>query len=257
MTHLIVCLVAFLGSALTLFSGFGLGTLLTPVFALFFPIELAVGMTAIVHLSNNFFKLALMGKYAVRDVVWRFGIPSVLAAFLGAYVLRELIDFQPIGSYILRGRQVDISPIKLVLGIALLLFALWESLPFFTRLSFDTRYLPIGGALSGFFGGLSGNQGALRTAFLSRLSLSKEAFIGTGVCIACLIDTARLTVYIPHLQTYGNRVDGFLVGLASVASFAGVFIGSRLLQKVTIGFVQKIVAGCLILFALLLMLGIL
>jgi uncharacterized protein len=39
---LIVCIAALLASALTLFSGFGLGTLLMPVVALFFLLDLAI-----------------------------------------------------------------------------------------------------------------------------------------------------------------------------------------------------------------------
>lgn len=53
MEYIIVCIVALLGSGLTLFSGFGLGTILVPVFALFFPIDLAIALTAIVHFLNN------------------------------------------------------------------------------------------------------------------------------------------------------------------------------------------------------------
>ncbi|MEK9138207.1 MAG: sulfite exporter TauE/SafE family protein, partial [Bacteroidota bacterium] len=59
MEYLIVCTIALLASGLTLFSGFGLGTLLLPAFILFFPPDVAVGMTAIVHFLNNIFKLVL------------------------------------------------------------------------------------------------------------------------------------------------------------------------------------------------------
>ncbi len=41
MEYVIIPLAALTVSCLTLFSGFGLGTLLMPVFALFFPIETA------------------------------------------------------------------------------------------------------------------------------------------------------------------------------------------------------------------------
>jgi hypothetical protein len=51
MSYLIICVVAFAVSGLTLFSGFGLGTLLMPAFALFFPV--AVAATAVVHLANE------------------------------------------------------------------------------------------------------------------------------------------------------------------------------------------------------------
>ena len=71
MSYLIVCTVALVASALTFFSGFGLGTLLLPTFALFFPIDHAVALTAVVHFLNSLFKLALAGRHADRRVVLR------------------------------------------------------------------------------------------------------------------------------------------------------------------------------------------
>jgi uncharacterized membrane protein YfcA len=84
MDYIIICLFALLGSALTLFSGFGLGTILLPVFGLFFPIEIAVVLTALVHFMNNIFKLFLFGKKANSAVIFKFGIPAIFFAFLGA-----------------------------------------------------------------------------------------------------------------------------------------------------------------------------
>ena len=80
MEYFIVCLAALIVAGLTLFSGFGLGTLLMPVFALFFPLEVAIAATAVVHLANNLFKLGLMGKYADRRVVALFAIPGAILA---------------------------------------------------------------------------------------------------------------------------------------------------------------------------------
>ena len=67
--YLIICFTAFVASGLTLFSGFGLGTILMPVFAIFFPLESAITLTAIVHFLNNIFKLSLLGKYADKNIV--------------------------------------------------------------------------------------------------------------------------------------------------------------------------------------------
>ena len=69
MSFLLVAVASLLVAALTLFSGFGLGSLLMPVFALFFPVEVAVGATAVVHFANNLFKLALVGRWADAKVV--------------------------------------------------------------------------------------------------------------------------------------------------------------------------------------------
>ena len=73
MDYFVIGIAALLASGLTLFSGFGLGTLLMPVFALFFPIDLAIALTAIVHLLNNLFKLILLGKFADLKTSFVFG----------------------------------------------------------------------------------------------------------------------------------------------------------------------------------------
>ena len=80
---------AFVVSALTLFSGFGLGTLLMPVFALFFTIPVAVGSTAVVHGANNLFKVALLYRNARVPIILRFGLPAVLMAFLSFFLARH------------------------------------------------------------------------------------------------------------------------------------------------------------------------
>ena len=90
MEILIISVVAFFAAILTFFSGFGLGTILTPVMMIFFPVEIAVAYTGIVHFSNNIFKLFIIGFNANKRVIIKFGIPAILAAFLGSYILVNL-----------------------------------------------------------------------------------------------------------------------------------------------------------------------
>ncbi len=256
MNYVVICLVALVGSGLTLFSGFGLGTLLTPVFALLFPIDVAVAMTAVVHFLNNLFKLTLVGGKADWSVVKRFGIPSVLAAFFGAFLLKMLGNTPVLASYTAFGHAFDVSFLKLVIGFLLIVFAFWEISPSLNRLSFDKKYLPFGGLLSGFFGGLAGLQGALRSAFLIRLGLEKERFIATGVVIACLIDISRLGVYAEKWYSTNNLLNWQLIAAATLAAFIGAYFGSKMIKKVTIEAVQRLVAVLLVVFGVLMMAGV-
>lgn len=96
MGYIIICIVAFAVSGLTLFSGFGLGTLLMPAFALFFPIEVAVAATAIVHLANNIFKVGLVGKKADSSIVLKFAPSAAVMAIFGALLLNYFTTVQPI-----------------------------------------------------------------------------------------------------------------------------------------------------------------
>jgi uncharacterized protein len=156
MEIIILVIEAFITFILTFFSGFGLGTILTPVFAIFFPIDLDIALTGVVHFCNKLFKIALVGKNTDKTVIIRFGIPAIITSFVGTWFL-----------------------------------------------------LKLGGLLSGFFGGLSGLQGAIRSAFLVKSGLSKEAYIGTAVILACLIDITRLSVYatcFANADSYFNRI---------------------------------------------------
>lgn len=256
MEYFWVCLVALIGSALTLFSGFGLGTVLLPVFGLFFPIEIAVVLTAMVHFMNNIFKLYLFGKNANKNVIFKFGIPAIISAFIGAYLLKLLSEMNPIFEYSVSGKTFEIMPIKFIIGVLLIVFALFDFIPKLKNLQFDKKYLSVGGIFSGFFGGISGHQGALRSAFLIRSGLSKEAFIATGVVIACLVDISRLSVYIPKIVSKEITLNYKLVLFATVSAFVGVYFGNKLLQKTTYTSIQNIVALMLVLYGLLLIFGI-
>lgn len=249
MEYLVVCLVALIVSTLTLYSGFGLGTLLMPAFALFFPVPVAIAATAVVHLANNLFKVALVGRLADRGVLLRFALPAVGAAFIGAALLEIVARTAPVATYELGGQVREVTAVGLVVGLIIVGFALFELAPGTRDLTFDRRYLPLGGLLSGFFGGLSGNQGAFRSAFLIKIGLSREAFIGTGTVSAVLVDVARLLVYGAAFYTLSfGEVEGLggLVVAATLAAFVGSFVGARLIAKVTLASVRTIVGVMLV-----------
>ena len=142
------------------------------------------------------------------------------------------------------------------MAVLIFVFALFELLPRLRDLQFDKKYLPLGGILSGFFGGLSGHQGALRSAFLVRAGLTKESFIATGVALACLIDITRLSIYSSHLAISGIRENVLILSVATLCAFAGAYVGNRLVKKVTLRAVQLAVSALLFLVAVLLGSGI-
>jgi uncharacterized membrane protein YfcA len=257
MSYLVVCGVALLASGLTLFSGFGLGTLLLPAFALFFPVEIAISATAVVHLANNFFKLLLVGRHAEPRLALAFGLPAIPGAIVGALVLTRLSGMPDLMSYSWLGREVTITRVKLVVALLIAVFALADLAPAADRLAFAPRWLPAGGLLTGFFGGLSGHQGALRTAFLIRSGMSKRAFIGTGVVCAVLVDLTRITVYGTALPSPAADAghDGGLIVAASAAALVGAWIGVKLLGRVTLLFVRRLVGLMLLAMAMAMGLG--
>ena len=254
MEYIIISAVALGASLLTFFSGFGLGTILTPFFILFFPIEVAIALTGVVHFLNNIFKLSLTGKNINPEVFLRFGIPAFFAAFVGAVLLSQLGTQNELLTW--NDGRFRITILKLILAVLMIFFALFELIPYFKNLSFDKKYLSLGGILSGFLGGFSGHQGALRSAFLLRYGLQKESFIATGVAIACVIDITRLSVYYRQFLAVNLWQHWDIIAVATLAAFIGAYFGNKLLAKATLIHVQKIVAIVLFSIALLLGLGI-
>ncbi len=255
MDVVIISLVALVASLLTFFSGFGLGTILMPVFALFFPLEAAIAMTGVAHFANNIFKVVLVGRSADRATLLRFGLPAFLASFAGAWLLMQLSDTPTIFTYSIADKSFDITVIKVVIGVVLIFFSLMEIVPRLKNIQFGKDKLIIGGVLSGFFGGLSGIQGALRSAFLIRSGLSKEAYIATGVVIAMLVDFSRLSVYFSRITEIDMSENIVVMLSATISAVVGAYFGKKLLKKVTYEKLQLLVAVMLIIISVALIAG--
>lgn len=257
MDLILISLAAFTASTLTLFSGFGLGTLLMPVVAIFFPVDIAIAMTAMVHLANNLFKVVLLGKHVSREILLSFGLPAVVSAFAGALVLDGLAGMSPLLQYSLFDRQIEIFPVKLIIGLLILGFVCLEFSSWFSAIALDKKYLPFGGVISGFFGGLSGHQGAFRSMFLLKAGLDKNTFVATGVMVAVMVDFSRMMIYGWNIAGRYQGVNWTLVAAATVSAFTGAYFGKKLLHKLTLKSVQVVVSFLLTIISLGLITGVL
>lgn len=247
-------LVAFGASWLTLISGFGLGTLLTPVFLLFFPLAEAVMLTAIVHVLNNVFKIGLLYKSVNLRIVLLFGVSGILGAYFGSSLIDQLDQSVAYTSSI-PSEPAEVTFFSLAVGGLMIVFALQEML--WGRFSFKIKpaILIPGGLLSGFFGGLSGHQGALRSMFLLKAGLSASTYVATGTAIALLIDFTRIPVYLSDRDIGAAMNEWLPLLIATLSAFLGAIIGKRMIAKVTIRVVQYIAGSLMIVIALAMLMG--
>lgn len=253
---LIIAIVSVFAAGLTFFSGFGLGTILLPVFSLFFPITTAIAATALVHFANNVFKFGLLYKYIHFKTAAYFGLPAILAAILGGFVLIQLGKPIPLYFYSIRSYEFSISGLKIIIGCLLIFFAVFELNERLKNYTFPPKYLWVGGVLSGFFGGLSGHQGAFRSAFLAKSGLTKQQFVATSNVIALVIDISRLIVYSSMMIFVFNPESNNLIFCAIISAILGSYVGKKLLNKTTLEGVQKTVGILLLLMGFLLIVGI-
>jgi uncharacterized protein len=242
--YLILALLSFFAGGLTLFTGFGLSTILLPVFVIFFPVAIAVPSTAIVHFLNNFYKLFIYFKQINIKILLRFGLPALLASIIGAFLLQKLSRNE---------RNLEI-----ILGILIISISFMEMFPAIRNLKIGIKWAPLGGVISGFFGGLSGHQGLFRSAFLVKSGLSKNSFIATGVGIAVLVDITRLSVYGSTIFTTSiiSTNDFWLpVIISTTSALFGVSLATDLVKKMTIDVIRNMVFGLIFISGILLVLG--
>jgi uncharacterized membrane protein YfcA len=221
--------VAVLAGAIAAVSGFGIGSLLTPVLALQVGTKLAVAVVAIPHAVGTALRFWLLRRHVDWRVVRTFGIMSAVGGLAGA---------------ILQTRATS-RALEVVFGILLLLAGITELTGWMRTVRWGRSAAWVAGAISGALGGLVGNQGGIRTAAMLGYEVSKESFVATATAIALFVDAARLPVY---LVTQGQEIAhlGTQILVATGAVVVGTLLGRHILGRLTQQLFRRIIALLLI-----------
>ena len=253
MLYVIICLVAFTASLLTFFSGFGLGTLLLPAFLFFFPPAEAILMTALVHFVNSIFKATLLFRSFDKLILLRFGLSALVGAVIGA---STLIYFNSNGVlYTVLNRPV--SSLSFIIGLLMIVFAIFEMIPKIAKFRMRNSAFIVGGLLSGFFGGLSGHQGAFRSMFLIKGGLSAVQFVATGTAIALIVDFVRIPIYFFNSTQSWEGGDGSAILVGCVSAISGAYLGRKWLTKIEMKWIHFLVGIFIFLMGIGLLIGLL
>ncbi len=205
---------ALIAAALTVPAGFGLSTMLTPLVLLLMGPHEAVAVVAIIHGSHNGWKLIVLREYLDFDAFKRYGIWLIVGAILGAF---------------LQG-SVPQNPLLFIIGIFLIILPILTISESWTGYRIPEANDRIGGFGSGFMGGLSGHQGALRAMFLKRRLNDKMAYAATASILALSVDLSRIPVYLLYNQT--EILDNYLLIIILTSSaLLGVNIGKKFLEN--------------------------
>ena len=110
------------------------------------------------------------------------------------------------------------------------------------------------GALSGFFGGLVGNQGGVRTAAMLGFDVDKRQFVATTTAVALLIDAARVPVYLA-LESQALAMLWSIIAIATTGVVVGTLFGEKLLARVPERRFRTVVGALLLLLGVSLLRG--
>ena len=232
-------LLALLGagaSAITIVSGFGLNTVLVPAFAVLFPLPLAIAAVALVHLIASAIRLVIFRAHINRVIAWQFVPWAILGGIAGALILELLGAVPVITTYPLFGVTKSVTAVKVVVGATIAALSLYELRRGAQEAGLSNVGISAGALVSGFFGGLSGNQGAIRSTVLIRAGLTPLGFAATGALAAIAIDLTRLVVYGTAGSISSILADGAIREAIIAATFGailGALVGRRLLAAMS------------------------
>jgi uncharacterized membrane protein YfcA len=227
--YLVLLGVGVLAGSVAAVSGFGIGSLLTPVLALQVGTKLAVAAVALPHAAGTALRFWLLRRHVDWVVVRSFGITSAIGGLAGA---------------VLQTRATS-RTLELVFGLLLILAGISELTGWMQRVRWGRTAAWVAGAVSGVLGGLVGNQGGIRTATMLGYNVPKESFVATATAIALFVDAARLPVY---LLTHGKEIAGIWTHLL-ILTFAvviGTVVGQHILGRVSQVLFRRVIAFLLL-----------
>src|SRR5688500_819844 len=221
----LVVAVSVVAGVTTVVTGFGIGSLVTPLLALQVDTRLAVAAVSIPHVIGTAVRFWLLKGGIDRKVLWSFGITSAAGGLAGAALHSWASN----------------RWLTVVFGVLLLFAATSEATGLARRMRFRGWVAWLAGALSGLLGGLVGNQGGIRSAALLGFHLSKAHFMGTATAIALFVDGARMPVYLINQH---EEMAAFwpAIALATVGVTAGTVLGSRILARIPEIWFRRVVA---------------
>jgi uncharacterized protein len=231
--------VAVVAGAIAAVTGFGIGSLVTPVLAASIGTKTAVAIVAVPHLGATAFRLWGLRRHVDLAVLRTFGIASAAGGLIGALV--HVVFSGPV--------------LAAILGVLLLFAGVSELTGLARAMRFPGTTSIVAGALSGLFGGLVGNQGGIRSAALLRFGLSREALVATATASALLVDAARIPIYAATSGPEILRHTPTIV-LLTGAVILGTIIGAPILRRLPDPIFRRLLAILLIVLGVSLIVGV-
>lgn len=223
---------AFAGAVASI-SGFGIGSLLTPLFALRMDFQLAVAAVSVPHLIATAYRFVLIRKDLNKAVFIRFGIWSAIGGLIGSLI----------------GVAIQHRALSLTLSILLIFTGLMGVLGLLEKMRFAQKFGWIAGLCSGIFGGLVGNQGGIRSAALLGFSLTKTEFVATTTAIGLIVDAARMPIYFIHRAP--DLAQKWLpISIAIIGVILGTWLGKLLLTKIPERIFKRIVCAIILILGI-------
>jgi len=213
--ELLVLILGFLAGMTAAVAGFGIGSFLIPLVSVQTGTKVAIALVSLPHFLGTGLRFWLLKSKINRNILIRFGLLSAAGGLIGALLHIFFVS----------------DELQVIFAVMLTLAGVLGVLQVSDRLRLGKISSSVVGLASGFFGGLVGEQGGIRSVSLLGFDIEKEVFIATATASGLIVDVVRMPVY---FATQYSLIGQFalIVVLASISVMAGTLAGNRILKRI-------------------------
>ena len=225
MFEILVVLVSFLAGMTASVAGFGIGSLLIPLVGVRTGTKIAIALVSLPHFLGTSVRFWLLKAKVNRKILIRFGLLSAVGGLVGALLHTFFVS----------------DVLRIVFSVMLIVAGTVGVLEISERLRFGKLAAAAAGLASGFFGGLVGEQGGIRSVALLNFDVEKEAFIATATATGLIVDAVRMPAY---FLTQPSQINEFLflIALTSIPVVLGTLAGNVVLKRIPEASFKQIVS---------------
>lgn len=227
-------IVSIIAGGVAAISGFGIGSLLTPLLSVQIGTKIAIAIVSIPHLIGTALRFWILKAKIDKKLFFRFGISSIAGGLVGALLFWKTTT----------------PALTFIFGIILIFAGIMEFSGVSQTLRVGKKTALIGGFLSGFLGGLVGNQGGIRSAALLSFNIDRKTFVATATAIGLVVDAIRMPIY---FISEGHQIiyQWNYVALITFGVIIGTLMGIKILDKLPKEIFRRIVAALIFLLGIL------
>ena len=225
MFEVLIVIVGFFAGLTASVAGFGIGSFLIPLVSVQTGTKIAIALVSLPHFLGTSVRFWLLKNKVNRKILVRFGLLSAIGGLTGALLHSFFVS----------------DLLQIIFAVMLISAGILGILQVTERVRLGNIGAAIAGLTSGFFGGLVGEQGGIRSVALLNFSVEKEAFIATATATGLIVDAVRMPVY--FISGF-DQVSQFLLILilSCVAVVAGTLAGNLVLKRISEESFKRIVS---------------
>jgi uncharacterized membrane protein YfcA len=229
-TIFLAALVTFFASIVGTLSGFGTGTILTPVMLFFLPYAQTIFVVGVIHTFQGLWKIVLFRAGINWRLFFYIGIPGMITSIFGAL-------------FVVKEKPTVLLPI---LGFFLIAYACYMLIQpsFYLKATVPTAV--IGGSIAGLCAGLFGIRGAINSAVLAAFHLPPTTYLSTIGMISIVTDSSRLITYLSSGVVLTTFI-GWMLAACIPATLLGSLCARYLISRISYEKFRVVVAFFLLL----------